>query len=107
MAECVAGLGTVTADNVAAALAVERHVAVGEAAHLRIGDVTVTEVQGSKAWAGGVFTSVALPSKVMCRCSARPSISSASRAVAALAVACRAKAATAGIGGIRSVGARK
>lgn len=30
----------------------ERHVAVGEAAHLRIGDVTVTEVQGSKAWAG-------------------------------------------------------
>ena len=29
VAECVAGLGTVTADNVAAALAVERHVAVG------------------------------------------------------------------------------
>lgn len=30
----------------------ERHVAVGETAHLRIGDVTVTKVQGSKAWAG-------------------------------------------------------
>lgn len=30
----------------------ERHVAVGEPAHLRIGDVTVTKVHGAKAWAG-------------------------------------------------------
>lgn len=30
----------------------ERHVAVGEPAHLRIGDVTVTKVSGAKAWSG-------------------------------------------------------